>query len=1407
MKPRKLIALLIPALFALLQCHAMPAPKVADIYTASHLTMREGLSHNFVEDIFRDSKGFIWIATSGSLARYDGYRFVNFTPNSPARYLKSTFVRKLAEDSRGRLWVASDGGIDIIDTDNLSPVELPDPTGKFRKICRQPSGYISVSAEGDIWIRTYEEIICLHFDEEGNLADIVSIPHHSKSIYITGAVKPVSGDGIWAGIGGKVCKLSYSAGKIKTTPISQGLAFDVDVNIADFLEKNGRIWVATDIGLFCYDRKSDQVKSYHTGLEEAGMLSQNVLTSLAVSPRGNLIVGSLNGMNVYDETSDRFSHLKLSDLSREHLGLNSDFINCLLLENGNLWVGTEGCGIGLIHPRSLFAKTLRHNYDNPASLSPNPVNAIYEDSEGNVWIGTVEGGLNRGRSDFNGGFSHFRFPDVLSHNSVSAITGDRDGHLWVGTWGGGLNLLSRTNPNKKATVFRTTDNARHKLDYIGTLAYDPYNNAIWIGANLGIYIYNINSGRLSLPFPEAANAKGSVASVVSADGILWIGGLEGMYAIDLRRRSDKDFSFRRYLCKLDKPETEAAEKITALAVANDGTLWVGSNGNGIYRRTFVDGKETFVNYSTADGLPNDVAHGIAEDTHGNVWVSTYHGLACLKKDGQIVNYDCSNGIDTEQFYWNASLRLANGDILFGSVDGLLAVKGEAPESDNKSFPVVFTSASSDSGQSYALSSGGMSIPEDEKSMEMAFSSLDFAGGRQGHFFYRMVGFDDEWKELPTGRNSVSYTNLSPGDYSLEVKYVAAGQSAHSAPVSSFKIEIVPNLYKRWWFIFILLAAALAIVWTIYRWRVRDLTKQRNNLRNAVDEGVKEISQQKNLIEAHAKELLIQNEELKHRNAQISEQKTQLAEMNRKVQKMTVDRISFFTNITHEFRTPITLIIGPIERALKLSSNPKVIEQLNFVERNSKYLLSLINQLMDFRKVEAGKIEILPTRSNFEKFVEEVVLPFRAYAEERHIEIGMRFHIRSAEFSYDREAIRKVLINLLGNAIKFTPDNGRVTLYAALFKSTLCNHPNTLYISVSDTGNGIDEADIDKVFNRFYQGKSQIKYPLIGASDSGIGLYLCRKIMEVYGGNISVRNNHGAGCTFRVLVGVPDEDLAIKVDSDATSGNAGQSSGDAPQAESGTRLTVLVVEDNSDMRSYVRSILTDFYDVVEAADGREGLDILLSRNIDFVISDLMMPVMDGIEFSKRVKENFEISHIPFLMLTAKTSSESRLEGYRSGVDEYLQKPFDEEILLARIKNILENKRRYQRQFTADLKTDALNVPEESVDKKFVDKLLESLANNYKNSYFDVGDLAESLGVSRSLLGRKVQSLVGETPTQFIRTYRLKIARELLLKNRTSHAMNISEIAFEVGFNDSKYFTRCFTRHFGLPPSSLLKDKPD
>ncbi len=823
------------------------------------------------------------------------------------------------------------------------------------------------------------------------------------------------------------------------------------------------------------------------------------------------------------------------------------------------------------------------------------------------------------------------------------------------------------------------------------------------------------------------------------------------------------------------------EKVTSLALTHDGTLWVGSNGNGVYRLDKKDDKQIFVNYNSSDGLPNDVAHGIAEDLHGNIWIATYHGLSCLVDGERFINFGRNNGLETEQFYWNAYKRLANGEVLFGSVDGLLAVKGLAPVPEGSSFPVRFTWLSVENDQ-VSGNPVKASIPERERSFEVGFSALDYAGENNGRYLYRMEGYEKEWKEVAAGRHSVAYMNLSPGNYTLEVKYVAQGQSVKEAPVSRFEVEIVPYFYKRWWFIMLVALVILGAVWGVYRWRVRDLTRQRNELKQAVDEGVKEISEQKALIEGHAREI---------------------SEMAREVQQLTADRISFFTNITHEFRTPITLIIGPIERALKLSSNPKVIEQLNFVERNSKYLLSLINQLMDFRKIESGKMEAVTRQGNIHDVVEEIVLPFRAYAEERGIELRVLYHLANPVFLFNEDAVRKVLTNLLGNAIKFTPDNGKVNVYVSMFRSPRCGEGNIFYICVSDTGCGLKEDETDKVFEHFYQGGSQIKYPLIGAGDSGIGLYLCRRLVEVYGGRILARNNRGAGCSFRVLLRVPDSDVSATMASTA-SDISGEVAAVKEETAQGSRLTMLVVEDNADMRAFMCSLLSDHYNVEEAANGEEALKILLSRDIDFIISDLMMPVMDGIELSRKVKENFSISHIPFLMLTAKTSQEARLEGYRSGVDEYLLKPFDEEMLLTRIQNILDNKRRYQRQFVNDLQVEHLNMEEDSRDKKFVDKVMEVLQQNYTNSYFDVAAFSEALGVSRSLLNKKLQSLLGQSANQLLRSYRMKLAHEMIIKNRTTRNLNISEIAFEVGFNDSKYFTRCFTKHFGMNPTSMLKN---
>lgn len=1396
-----LILLLCP--FVALGGENRPSPSFKDVFVVKNITMDDGLTHNFIDDLYRDSSGYIWVSSSGSLARFDGYEFVNFTTNSTRHHIKSNFVKKVAEDNFKRLWVASDGGLDLIDLADLNVMTPEDLTGLYNEISHAPAGFISTDSEGNLWIHSGTEIYCLKFDKDGKIEHLARLPHGLNPNLKSIPVKTLecAEKGVVAEISGQICNLSYDGNKILVKPLMGNFKFREDIYVSDFLFFDNNLWIATDNGIYSYDMISGKIKEFRHTEGETG-LSQNFITSLNLLPDNTLVAGSLNGLNIWDWEKQNFVKARAVEIDPRLQVFNHDFINCLLVDDGMLWAGTEGAGIDIFSPRNLFSKLIRHNNNLPNSLSDHPVNAIFEDNDGTLWIGTVEGGLNRCNSLSSNNFSHFTKENgALSHNSVSAITADRNGILWIGTWGGGLNALEKLNPKNRKFTLNSTSDGKYRLDYIAALCYDPYNNYIWVAANNGLYIYDINQNVMRVPFPDALKVTATAGAALSSDGILWLGGESGLFSINLKETFPKDnFTLNHLPYKLDNPSESSREKITCLAFSHDGTLWIGSNGNGIYKRIIKDGKEEFLNFSSFHGLPNDIAHGIAEDIQGNLWIATYHGLSCMTPDSRFINFGKHNGLDTEQFYWNAAYRMSDGELLFGSVDGLLTLKGFPEGIKNYSQKVKFTSFKSDSDLFYGdLQS--VTMKGEEKNFEIGFSSLDYLGAKGGKFFYMMEGFDKEWKELPINRHSVSFTNLPHGNYSLKVKYVGSGQSFAEAPVSVLNLVIPPQFYQQTWFIVLAILLLILCIAGAYLWRIRNLTIQRNRMQSAINNGIKEISDQKSLIEAHAAELLRQNEELKQRNLQISEQKAQLSEMAQKLQRMTVDRISFFTNITHEFRTPITLIIGPIERALKLSSNPKVIEQLNFVERNSKYLLSLVNQLMDFRKVESGRMDIVRTDGNFRRFLEDIILPFRAYGDERNIRIETLYHLSATEFEFDHDALRKVIINLLGNAIKFTPDNGHIKVFAALSAPGKCNEDPVLYLCVSDNGCGINEKDLDQIFERFYQGQSQMKYPLIGSSDSGIGLYLCRKIIEVYGGKITARNNHGEGCSFRVLVPVPASSLRY---TDYESLYETPQQNNYIESDSlSHRFTILIVEDNKDMRGYIKSFLSEQYDILEASNGREALKILLSQKVDFIISDLMMPVMDGLELSRQVKENFTISHIPFIMLTAKTDSETHLEGFQNGVDDYIFKPFDEEMLKARIKNILENKQRYQQHFMNDMETEKLNIQGESRDKKFIDKVMEVVKENYQNSYFDVGDFAQALGVSRSLLNKKLQSLVGQSANQLMRSYRMKISRELIIQNRVTKELNISEIAFKVGFNDSKYFTRCFTKLYGISPTGMLK----
>ena len=1418
MKRHNLLYLIIYISF-ITPCALQAQERFTDQYNVSYITMDDGLPHNFIDDIYKDTRGFLWISTAGGgLSRYDGYEFIHFNPNTSHCKLKSNFILNVYEDTFQRLWIVSEGGTDIIDLLTLQPIIPNDPKGLLTTLLNQPAYTIMRDSQNSIWLQCGNALHRITFNIKGDVESLstLTLPQLNEPDLV---LKDIDEDGkIWTAINGTIYKIiPNNQGGLEESHISEKLTFLPDTYLKDMLAKENEVWIATHAGLYRYNKNSNAIKIYENIPNDPHSISQNYLTSLAITNDKQLIAGTLRGANIYNPITDNFEHLTHNSTGNSQL--NSNFINCIKVDGKHIWIGTESGGINKLAPKRLSIHNYIHDKEIPSSLSDNPVNVIYEDKEKNLWVGTVEGGLNLKKQGIEQ-FLHYRWErGEISHNSVSSLASDNQGRLWVGTWGGGINIMNPKALSRPLQVIYTHPETGFPLFFIAVLVYDPINNGMWVGANRGLFFYDMATQKFISPFANqmAENVRGCLGALIDKEDKLWIGSTEGVYIIDLHSRSAKsekgEFQYRHLNYKLDNPQSKLIEKISCFCETTDGTLWLGSNGYGIYKRTADDqGKEKFISYNTTQDLINNNVRSMQEGIDGNIWIGTNNGLSCYHPtENRFTNYTKQDGLPDAQFYWNASCHSSDGTLYFGTVAGLTAIESNFLPSIIQPANVRFTKLRIGNqdilpdniylSQDIAVTQE-LKFHEKEKSFSLEFSALNFEPDNTATYSYRLLGFEDKWVQVPGNRRFASYTNLRPGTYTLQVKYTPDGEDGAES-ITQLKIIIQPYFYKTTWFILLLIGFALLITWQIYQWRIRNFKQQRELLHRTVEERTYQLEQQKQLLENQTEELSRQNNTLKQQNEKITRQKAQLSRMARKVQELTLDKIAFFTNITHEFRTPITLIIGPIERALKLSYNPQVIEQLNFVERNSKYLLSLVNQLMDFRKVESGKLNIVKTKGNFLNFINSLLTPFEVFAGERNIAIKHFFHMKDPEIRYDEEAMHKVITNLLSNAIKFTPDNGEISVYIATLPTK--ESKEVLYLCVSDSGTGIPEQDIEQIFNRFYQSKKQVKYPVYGQTGTGIGLYLCKRIVLMHDGDISVRNNPGSGCSFRILLPLPKEDINDQLIIENNIPPTTPATADDELPKEKVALNILVVEDNADMRGYIRSILRDYYNVLEACNGAEAIEILNRQSIDFIVSDLMMPVMDGIELSRRVKETFANSHIPFLMLTAKTSPEARLESYRTGVDEYLLKPFDETLLLTRIENILENRRRYQRQFRANMDVEVLNIEEESGDKKFINQVMEVVKEHYKNPYFEVSDFSEAVGVSKSLLNKKLQSLIGQSAGQFIRNYRLNTARELILKNRETKQMNIAEIAYEVGFNDPKYFARCFSKQFNMKPSDLMNEE--
>ncbi len=1357
-----------------------------DDYSFHFITEEAGLPHNYVDDIYKDSQGYIWAATYNGVGRYNGYRFVHYNSSTSPIRLKSDFVHQVCEDSFRRLWVGSEGGLDLIDLEHYLPASLD--IGPHPELEPLMNSYITAvyrDGQDDMWVSTDSSLWCLELAEDGGVEDWYRLEENVESpVYAVADLDWC----ICAGIGNNVYRVRKAAdNRLKVELLSDMLTpFTEDWRIHCMETDGDLLWIGTNRGLFKYNHRQRTLERYRYSNHRPGMLSQAYITDVKRTESGRIIVSTLNGLNVYNPESDTFSYIRQNNDSPDK-SLNCNFINCLLVDGESIWAGTEIGGVNLLTPNCLKTRVWQYSYLRETSLSPNPVNAIGEDRQGNLWVGTVEGGLNR-KSAGSDEFVHYTFDrndeTSISHNSIRGILIDSENHLWAYTWGVGINELDLNIPDNRAFNRHIREDLLGlEGDFLSCACEDTVNNGIWFGTTRGLHFYNKEDRRFTRVLFECSDNEfeGGGTIFIDRQHRLWFGTMEGVFVMDLATfsiDSPETFEYTYMKHKLTDPDSFELEKINCIIEDNEGTIWLGANGNGLYRLIEdEDGVFRFRNYTDEDGLPNNTIVGMIEDKQGNLWMSTNYGISRLDtRTMGFTNYTKEDGLPTNQFYLNACYYSSRNDLLyFGTINGLVAFSPDVVSREETRTEVFLTSFSVDGtvvyppmnegDDKYLVDERRLNLHDRDRRFSIEYSTLNYGNCNRARYAYRLNGYESEWIEAPAGEYVASYHNVPFGRYTFQVR--ATDEQGHwSDKVTEMTVEIEPYFYKTWWFFILMFMLIGGGGNHFYRWKTRRYRQQKMRLESEVAKRTQELENQNRRLEV----------------------------MARHVEEATEEKIAFFTNITHEFRTPVTLINGPLKKAMRESEEPAVKQQLQIAERNSNYLLSLVNEMMDFGKLDADRVVLEKKSTDFARFIKDILLPFEVLAAERDIHIRIYFRLKTPYWVFDAEYMRKVVVNLLSNAVKFTPNHGLISVYVGSFTNRDDN--DLLFLDIKDTGSGIVPEEFPRIFERFYQSKNVTRYPTQGQSSTGIGLFLCKRIVSLHGGDIYAGNNPGSGAYFRVLLPL-ERGSAENIQDDAI-----VSEQPAGMEEKGME-TVLVVEDNDDMRTYINSILCKDYRVLAVRHGAEALELLSKKDVDLIVSDLMMPVMDGNELSKRVKSDLAISHIPFLMLTAVRSDVQEKMSYEIGVDEYLCKPFDEDIFQLRIRNILSQRRKYREKFSSTMDYGALNISSASKDDDFMKAAIGLMKKNYSHSEYTLESFVRDMGYSKTMINQKFHSLTGQSIGQFMKSYRLNVARNTFISS--GGQVSVSDVAYAVGFNDPKYFTKCFKDLFGCLPSEFVEKK--
>ena len=774
-------------------------------YNLSYINLDNGLPHNNISSLFTDSNGFLWIATyGGGLVRYDGYGMM-----TPTLGLNSLSCKSIAEDRFKRLWVAFDEGINVIDLQTMLPIaNLP-----VENLLSQSGVKTYCDALGRIWLITGRYVNLISFDDSGKIKHTASYQYRGNTPDI--CINDVEGNGKpWICIDGGIYRMVEKDGKLVREEISALLQPLFGLYITDIMKRGNAVWLTTNHGLFCYDPYQQRMDSYTN-------LSHEFLSCLALMPDNTLLVGSLCGVNIYDDKADNFTAWTQASTPP----LKNDFVHNLLVDKGLIYVGTEAGGVVRLVPRQLLLQNSVHSAM-PGSLSPNPVNAMYAAPDGTLWVGTVEGGLNR-RLKGERDFTHYTtFNSALPHNSVSTLAADGYGRLWIGTWGGGLCWIDMKAPKSIVRLELSPEQAR-LLNFIGAMAYDPINDGMWIGSNDGLFFYRFKTRQLEEPFDDCRDIRGCIGSIITKDGHLWMGCIQGVRIVDLKSEKNGKFANRAIRHLLNDPTSKIVDKISSFCETSDGTLWLGSNGYGLYKRVVDEqGHEQFEVLTQQDGLVYNGVKGIVEDRNGRLWITTQNGLSVYDPKLQaFTNYSQHDGLISPHFYWNSAVKDASGTICLGSEAGLIEMLDENTDTHYHGH-LTFTNLMVDNqnaiaGSDYLKEDISVAktiwLKEGLRSLSIDFSALDYGYEMQGVYSYRMKGLDNGWEVLKPGQHSVRYSALPAGNYTFEVRYKSV-QMAGDGDTISIEVVVKPYFWRSWWFN--LLMGVLFVILLIYiynRW--------------------------------------------------------------------------------------------------------------------------------------------------------------------------------------------------------------------------------------------------------------------------------------------------------------------------------------------------------------------------------------------------------------------------------------------------------------------------------------------------------------------------------------------------------------------------------------------------------------